>query len=92
MSSGTDDLRRKFFGKLGDGQVNRESTAFAEGAVNGNGATVCLNYMLDDGESQSCATQLAASGLIDPVKPFEQSGEVRRIDTASPILNGNHYF
>jgi len=35
-----------------------------------------LGYVFDDGKPQACASHSSASGLIDPIKTLEESGQM----------------
>ncbi len=59
----------------------------ARGAFHRDIAFMGLNDMLDNGEAQSCPTQLTAPPLVHPVEPFEEPGEVFRGYAASLVAD-----
>ena len=50
--------------------MQAEHASFAGKALNGHIAAMGLGDVFDDGKAKSCAAQLPASCLIDPVKPL----------------------
>ena len=51
-----------------------ESAAFSQFALHGHTAAVGLSDVLDDGQTQAGATELAAARLVHPVELFEPPG------------------
>ena len=48
-----------------------KNAAFLRLAIDGNGSTMGLDNMLDNGETQARTNQFPAVVYIHPVKPFE---------------------
>ena len=47
-----------------------------DGAVHRDAAAVRLGDVLDDGQTQARAAQIAAAGLVDAVEPLEEPRQV----------------
>ena len=61
---------------LSYGQVDGEGAALSGAAFDGHVSAVDLGDVLDDGQSQAGAAELATAALVDDVEPFENPPEV----------------
>ena len=58
------------------GQTDGKRAAFSGRTMGFYGAAMGLNDMLHNGQPQPGAAHLATSGLVHPVKPFKQPGQM----------------
>ena len=60
----------------GQGQCEMKGGAGAELAFSPGAASVGLHDVLDDGEAEACASEVAGARLIDPVEALEDALQV----------------
>ena len=51
-----------------------------------------LHDVLDNGEAQSRSTELATACPVDTIKPFEESRQVGRLNSATLITHAHPHF
>ena len=66
-------------------KVDAEGAAPAEAAVDGDAAAVGLGDVLDDGEAEAGAAELAAARLVDAVEALEEPRQVLARDAAALV-------
>src|SRR6266702_1731248 len=69
------------------GQTDRELAALAEHTAGADRAVQGLHEMLDDGQPEPGAAQLARPGLVDAVEPLEDARQVGLGDADAGILD-----
>ena len=65
--------------------MDNKSTPLPQSTFDTDVAAVGLNDVLDDGQAEARATQFATAGLVDPVEPFEKSGQMFLGDAGAPV-------
>src|SRR5215468_186894 len=70
-------------------QIDGEDAALPLHALDLEGAAVAVEDVLDDGETESGAAQLARAGRVDPVEPLRQAREVLARDTLAAVHHGD---
>jgi len=70
-------------------QRKRERTAFALVAFDLQAATMPVDDVLDDGQTQAGTAETARPGLVNSVKPLCQPGNLILRNPFAKILNGN---
>lgn len=66
-------------------QGKTENRTFAGGAPHRNVLPMCLQYMLDNGQSQTGTPEIPGTAFVNPVKTFKNSGQMLRFNTYSGI-------
>ena len=72
--------------------MNGERAADAERAVDGDAAVMGLHDVLDDGQPQAGAAQLAAASAIDAVEALEDARQVLGRDAAAAICDVDQHL
>lgn len=73
-------------------QMQGKDTALSEPTFDGDATFVRLDNVLDDGQPQSGSAEFSATGLIDAVEAFKQTGEVLLGDAAAAVTNVYEQF
>ena len=66
-----------------------KSGALAQFAQDVNPAAVELDYLIDDGKSQSGSPDLAGAGLIHLIEPVKDVGDILFGDTDALVRDGD---